>query len=83
MFCDEAGLLLFLMHSLRRLAMSANIAMNSFFGCRGFYLVRSTIKTLLLLAILPTLMRFFHGWVWVRDWIISTGLDFWLDTELL
>ena len=66
MFCDGAGLLV-TMHSLRCLAVSANIVMNSFFGCRGFYLVRSTIKTLLLLTILPTLMR---------DWIISIGFDF-------
>ena len=74
MFCNRAGLLV-TMHPLRRLAMSANIVMNIFFGCRGFYLVRSTIKTLLLLTILPILMRSFHGWEWVRDWIISIGLD--------
>ena len=42
MLCNEAGLLV-TMHPLRRLAMSANIVINSCFGCRGFYLVRSTI----------------------------------------
>ena len=66
MFCDGAGLLV-TMHPLRRLAMSANIVMNSFFGCWGFYLVRNTFKTLLLLTILPTLMRSFHAWEWVWD----------------
>ena len=30
------------MHPLRRLVMSANFVMNSFFGCRGFCLVPST-----------------------------------------
>ena len=70
MFCNRAGLLL-TMHPLRRLAMSANIVMNIFFGCRGLFLSGTKYNQDIIITYHFTDFNAFHSWMGM-----VAGLDY-------